>query len=305
LGNLLFLQNSNSYGHFNIPILLNYSTWSLNYEVIYYLFFIVIFYWQPKLWKLILGLLAVSILFAKDGGSLLFLSNYASLFFFWLLGLVIAWDILKNKSSQNNSIALLSLLFLQLCQTHLVLGTMILHFIGIHNLDSLGSLFYMPFCFLVMYTLVGKDSTFLRFNKVLSYALPGFVFIYLIITNRLTEDIRWIICLIYWLLALLFYYEKKFSTFLMNKLTKVGKISYALYLLHVPVAILVKKTIFINNQHIEILVKYVLWVLITFALSILLENKLQPAIKKYLFSKKEDALLTIKPPPSRNPFTNS
>src|ERR1041385_6908526 len=47
LGNLLFLQNEDGYGLFKVPVFVNYSIWSLNYEMIYYLFFIILFYWQP------------------------------------------------------------------------------------------------------------------------------------------------------------------------------------------------------------------------------------------------------------------
>ena len=42
IGNLLFLQNS--YWHFVVPIYVNYSTWSLNFEVFYYLLFIALFF---------------------------------------------------------------------------------------------------------------------------------------------------------------------------------------------------------------------------------------------------------------------
>ena len=71
----------------------------------------------------------------------------------------------------------------------------------------------------------------------------------------------------------------------MGKLTAVGKISYAIYLLHVPVGMLIKKTVFIQNQTVEVIVKYALWFTLTFALSYLLERVMQPAIKRFFFPK--------------------
>ena len=68
----------------------------------------------------------------------------------------------------------------------------------------------------------------------------------------------------------------------MDKLTGVGKISYALYLLHVPIAYFIKKTFFINNQPLEVVVKYSLWISITVCLAMVTELKLKPIIKRHL-----------------------
>jgi peptidoglycan/LPS O-acetylase OafA/YrhL len=71
----------------------------------------------------------------------------------------------------------------------------------------------------------------------------------------------------------------------MSKLTATGKISYSIYLLHVPVAMLIKKFVFISDLKTEVIVKYILWITITFALSYLLERVMQPAIKRFFFPK--------------------
>jgi len=280
-GNLLFLQNDSPYGHINMPVFVNYATWSLNYEIVYYLLFIALFYFQPKLWKLFALLLALSIACLFTNDSFVFLSNYINGFYFWVLGLIVAWSLIKATPAKQLSIPLISMVMLHLCQNHLGVGVIILHLLGIYTKSNFNWLFDIPFCLMIMAILTNKDNAFLRFNKILSYSLPACVFIYLILHHRLLEDTRWIMCLIFWILSLLFYFEKKISAFLLDKLTLVGDISYGLYLLHIPVAYIIKKTIFINNQGTEIVVKYSLWILVTFALSFLLEKKLQPAIKKY------------------------
>ncbi len=279
--NLLFLQNSAPYWHFAVPIFGgNAVTWSLNYEVLYYIVFIALFFMRPRVWQLSLCMLVLSILLVNSNEKIMFFTDYLNGFYFWILGLFIAWKIIDGDD-KNVSVPLLSMLFLHLCQHHLGLGVIILHTFGIYANSNFNWIFDIPFCLMIMSILTQKDSLFLRINKIVCYIIPGIVFGYLTLHGRLFEDDRWIMCLIFWALSLLFYSEKRFSAVILNKLTFIGKISYALYLVHIPIASLIKKTIFINSQPIEIVVKYVLWICITFSLAILVDLVFQPAIKKY------------------------
>jgi peptidoglycan/LPS O-acetylase OafA/YrhL len=280
-GNILFLQNEMPYFNFKIPILVNYPVWSLNFEAIYYLLFILVFLLKPKVWKMLLLMLILSIALVHFNGSFEFLTRYINGFYFWMLGLLIGWSIFKTDIPKDRSIPLLSLLFLHMSIHHLGIGEIILHVIGVYSETNINWLFDLPFCLMVMCVLTAKDNAFLRFNKILTYTLPACVFLYLVLHHRITEDLRWVMCLIFWVLSLMFYYERKVSAFLLERLTSIGKISYALYLLHVPVAMLIKKTIFINDLKVEAAVKYFLWISITFTLSFVLERILQPAVKKY------------------------
>ena len=283
LGNVFFLQNDSLYYNFKIPIFINYVTWSLNSEVLYYLLFILIIYLRPNVYKLLLLMLAVSLLVVNTDASFIFLGGYVNGFYFWILGLFIGWNIIKGNNDPGiKHFSILSLMFLHLCQHHLGLGQMILHTLGIHTSSGLNWLGDIPFCVMIMCILTGRNNTLLRFNKILCYVMPAIVFTFLLIHNRILEDVRWLMCLIYWFLSLVFYFEKRISIFIADKLTVVGKISYALYLMHVPVAFLIKKFVFINNPNLEVPVKYLLWIGITFLLSILLERYLQPAVRKAL-----------------------
>ncbi|MEB0260636.1 MULTISPECIES: acyltransferase [unclassified Mucilaginibacter] len=280
-GNIFFLQNDTPYFGFKVPIFINYVTWTLNSEVLYYLLFILIIYLKPKVWRLLLFMLVLTLLVTIAPPS--FLAGYVNGYYFWILGLFIGWNLIKGDNDiPIQPVPILSLLFLHLCQHHLGIGQMILHTLGVYTYSGLNWLFDIPFCLMVMSILTNRDNAFLRFNKIVCFTLPTFVFIFLIATNRIFEDVRWMMCLIYWILSLAFYFERKASAFISDKLTGVGKISYALYLLHVPVALLIKKLISISNPTAEIVVKYLLWISITFSLSILLELYLQPAIRKTL-----------------------
>ncbi|HJP63716.1 MAG TPA: acyltransferase [Mucilaginibacter sp.] len=285
LGNALFLQSDQSYFGVSIPIFVNYPAWSLNFEVVYYLAFIAVFFLRPTVWKMLLIMAAVTVLALFTGDHLVLLSDYVNGFYFWILGLMIAWKTFDTTDSEEISVPFFSILFLHMSLHHLNVGEIAMHLIGIHTLNNTSWLFNIPFSLMVMCTLTGRNNTFLKFNKILCYCLPAMVFLYLGINHRLTEDTRWVMCLIFWILSLIFYFEKRVSGFVLDKLTGLGKISYALYLIHVPVAKLIKKTIYINNQGWEVVVKYSLWITITFGLAYLLERRLQPAIKKYFTSK--------------------
>lgn len=285
LGNLLFLQNGLPYFNIRIPLFVNFPTWSLNYEVVYYLLFLLIFYLQPKVWKILLLMLILSIVLIHSTESIRFFVNYVNGFYFWMAGLLIGWSIFKTSAPKDKTVPLLSILFLHMCIHHLSIGKIILNTVGIQSGTNIIWLFDLPFCFMVMCILTGKDNAFIRLNKIVSYALPGCIFLYLILHHRLTEDVRWIMCLLFWVLSFVFYFEKKVSAFLMEKLTPIGKISYALYLLHVPVAMLIKKTVFIHDLKMEATVKYFLWISITFTLSFILERIFQPAIRKYFLAR--------------------
>lgn len=283
-GNILFLQSEWPYFHFQIPIFVNYPTWSLNYEAIYYLVFILIFFLRPSFWKMLIIMLACSVVM-MNLKSAYFLTAYINGFYFWMLGLVLAWDVFKLEVNQNARVPLLSLLFLHLCVHHLGVGEIILHAAGIYTQSNINWLFDLPFCLMVLCILTGKDNRILKINKIICYSVPGCIFTFLVFKHRITEDTRWIMCLVFWCLSLVFYNEKSISAFLLNKLTGVGKISYGLYLLHIPVGFLLRKYIFIHDSRIDFATKYTLWIGLTFSLSMLMERVLQPAIKRSFISK--------------------
>jgi len=281
LENLLFLQSDSAYWHLQIPII-NPVTWSLNYEVVYYILFIPLFFIKPKTWQLLLGMLLLSVWLINANANIQFLVNYLNGFYFWILGLLIGWKIIAARDKAI-AVPLLSLIFLQLCQQYLGVGVIILHVFRVNSNTNFNWLFDLPFCLMVMGVLTQKDDLLLRINKFITYAIPAVIFIYLLLNNRIFEDTRWVMCLIFWICSLIFYSEKNISAFILNKLTFVGKISYALYLVHIPIAFIVKNTVFIHVRPLEIVVKYFLWLIITFAVAILLDLKFQPAIKKYFF----------------------
>ena len=282
-GNLFFLQNSNSYFGFNVPIFVNGATWSLNYEVVYYLLFGIIFFMKPNVWLFCFFCLMASIGLIHSNSAIAFIAHYLNGFAFWMIGLLFAWkkkgvsDVQSNFSSCKWS--LLSLLFVHLCQNHLGLGMIIMNLTRISSTNNFNWLFDLPFCIMILASLTSTENLFIKINKVFVYVAPGLLFIYLAFEKRIFENERWIMCLIFWILALLFYKERRVSEYLMFKLEWIGKISYGVYILHEPIIFLIAKYLIINNLYLEIILKYSLWLSITFILAYFMEIKLQPKFK--------------------------
>ncbi|RYY07803.1 MAG: acyltransferase [Sphingobacteriaceae bacterium] len=281
IGNLFFLQNDAPYWQYRIPVFVNYVTWSLNYEVFYYTLFIPLFLMRPKVWQMLLVMLLFSVILLQANSKTLIFAHYLNGYYFWIIGLFFGWKIIQGNESFDKPIPLLSMLFIQLCQNHLEIGAIILHVFNLHLNTNFNWIFDIPFCIMIMGMLTNTSNLFLKMNKIFCYTLPIVIFIYLILHNRIFENERWIMCLVFWIFSLLLYREKKISALILHKLTPIGKISYSLYLLHVPVALLIKKVIFISNRPAEIIVKNLLWIAITFGLSFVLEIYFQPAVKKY------------------------
>ena len=104
-GNLLLLQNSEPYpilGAF--PFLPNnLNLWSLNYEAVYYLAFILLWRFAPRA-TVVFGLLALAVAVHSLGGPVsALLARYACGGFYWLAGLVVAWHAAPVPAAQRRT----------------------------------------------------------------------------------------------------------------------------------------------------------------------------------------------------------
>jgi peptidoglycan/LPS O-acetylase OafA/YrhL len=103
LANVFFLGNFAPYAGVSIPVIEgNENLWSLNYEVLYYGLFILIWVMSPRLaW-----VMGVSLVVAVVGWYTnllpLFVACYAAGFLFWVSGLALAWRV-KPAGLENSN----------------------------------------------------------------------------------------------------------------------------------------------------------------------------------------------------------
>jgi peptidoglycan/LPS O-acetylase OafA/YrhL len=93
LGNLLFLQNYEPYPFgVGFPVLRNDPPlWSLSFEVLYYLLFVLVWKLKPRAGVLVGATLLVGFAYLPPVGLPIILSKFAWGYLFWLGGLSIAW----------------------------------------------------------------------------------------------------------------------------------------------------------------------------------------------------------------------
>jgi peptidoglycan/LPS O-acetylase OafA/YrhL len=219
----------------------------------------------------------------------MFLGDYFIGFIFWLTGVIIAWQLPLRKKKDFH---FLRFAFLVMCYTHLAPGAIILKglnldspfgdTIGSHGL-GLKTIIYLPICILVIASFAKREILYKNALIILVYIIPLVLFVYLGTTGRFFADTRWIMSAILYLLSITTFFETKFSTLILHQLSYLGSISYSIYLLHWPLALIIRKYLPISGNTEAFILKLLLWIVVTFALSYYLEKYFQPMIKKYFF----------------------
>jgi peptidoglycan/LPS O-acetylase OafA/YrhL len=104
-GNLLFLQNDEPYPVLGLfPVLENNpNLWSLNYEAVFYLGFILVWFRTPRVGLLFGGLVLLIVASATGLPVPRVVGRYACGALFWLAGLAVAWLTQPAESSDRGS----------------------------------------------------------------------------------------------------------------------------------------------------------------------------------------------------------
>lgn len=281
LGNLFFLQNFDKYFSFSLPPLAgDGAVWSLNYEILYYLVFLLVWWLRSKILDLFLGALLISVL-----GWFLplfpqFIAGYASGWIFWLSGLFLSWKV-PPSSHKESFFPLISYILLFHATNHFFTCKLILNDPVFPGMVSLIDLTIMPICILIICEITGRYFYGFIYLRLLCFFLPIFHLVWIILKGYLFQDPQLIAASFFTLLAILFV-KYKTSGNCLKKMTFMGRISYAFYLLHMPIAILMHKYFPWQGTVLSFLLGVLIWLVITITLSSFLELVVQPKIKYYL-----------------------
>jgi peptidoglycan/LPS O-acetylase OafA/YrhL len=103
IGNLLFLQNFADYsGHWLLVLRENFNLWSLNYEVLFYGFFVLVWWPRIPLRVVVTASFAIGVLGWFGLELPVFMACYAFGFLFWLAGLGLAWRSHEAPTGRSN-----------------------------------------------------------------------------------------------------------------------------------------------------------------------------------------------------------
>lgn len=285
LGNLFFLQNFDRYFSFFLPpIAGDGAVWSLNYEILYYLVFILIWWLRPKILDLLLGIFLISaigwfvLLFPQ------FIAGYASGWIFWLSGLLLSWKV-QPFGKEDSFFPLFSYLLLFHATNHLLTGKYILNALDFNNPVAshvnFSDLTILPICILIIAEVTHRYFLGFIYLRLLSFLIPIFHLVWIIFQGRVLPEPKLVASSLFIILALLLL-NYKISTDALKKINFMGRISYAFYLLHTPIAVLMYKYFPWQGNVFTFCLGLLIWLVFTISLSSFLELAIQPKIKYYL-----------------------
>lgn len=278
----LMLQNENPYGPWLLhPPRANGPMWSLHYEMIYYFLFLVI--WRREQWFPASMLAAVT--FSIAGWILpdfpRFIAGYASGWLFWGAG----WWLARQTRSDDAipHVPLLAGIFLLIGTHHLACGNIFLSGIGLPPKDistvNLSNLASLPCCLLLVSGAARRVLPCQRLLTWLAFGIPVGTSLLLIVTGRLGEMPQWIAGAMFTAMALPVATWR--SGAWLRSLAPMGSISYAFYLLHMPMFWVVRRLGLAGNTPLGFAGAAVVWFSLTAAIAAVLELWLQPRLRQW------------------------
>jgi peptidoglycan/LPS O-acetylase OafA/YrhL len=282
------LQNFNDYfGLFLPPPMSNGPLWSLNYELLYYGLFILLWRHQPRMGWVFLPAAGAALLgwFAPRFMPL-FLASYGCGWLFWAAGWWLArLPELPNAAPRAPVTTWLLLIF----AGHQLGGvTRILNVLGFHCNDAgmvtLGQIGLLPPILLLIAAIGNRRLPAASFISALAWLLCLVPLAGMLWTGRLWTNFPWMTGGVAVLLAAVALPYRSNAWLL--SFAWLGNISYAFYVVHLPLVFVVRDLPLPVGTMPAYLLRLLVLAVLTLALSWLLERRFQPWIKARLPQRK-------------------
>jgi peptidoglycan/LPS O-acetylase OafA/YrhL len=279
ISNLTLTQNM-----FYPPILENSPSWTLNFEVIFYLLFIPVSFYRLK--PLIAFILALIIGLASLYLPLMHvITAYSIGFCFWLSGLYLS----RHDSKSLTTIRLIPVILFMLA-VGIIIGERD-YFIPLHipnfpphvteywkqKAQSLDDLLLLPLAFLIVVLFSGHKFKYIKIFLIVVQIIPIYV---ICIHKKEPEDPDFFMGILFYLLAGLTLFMKIPEDGLKKAGAWLGGISYGIYIIHYPVLFLFGQSVFITDNLWFYMIKVILYITVVLILAYQLEKVYQPFVKR-------------------------
>lgn len=284
------------------PVLMPFApSWSLTYEVVFYLLFIPISWFRinplPVAVLAVLSGITAAYLFPVNGGALF--SSFAFGFSFWLSGLLL-FKYFGQTTGTKHYAWMLSFLFLFLAvetfDAPATLFTQAGRVVFGRNLSDViagqpGTILfqdfvYLPHCFILVCLFTSKEFRFRKALIILLLVLHAVTFYhYYQHWNRETLAVIALPSLFYGLAVVLFAFSSWFersARVVVKKLVPIGTISYGLYIVHFPLMIALGRVTTFSGTPWTFAVRTVAFLVVAVVGAYLLEHQFQPRVKRLL-----------------------
>ena len=239
LGNLLFLQNDEPYpglGRFSL-LGNNPNLWSLNYEAVYYLGFIALWFWAPPVGVVFGGLAALVCAHVFGLPAARIFARYACGGFYWCSGLAVAWLCARPETAGRRGNWPAVVLIAYAIWIFSPLRALLIHAewygwiwptptpVSPHRLD------FLPVCVWLLLTITGRAPAFQRWLAWICLALAA-VGLAGRIRSADWQEIDTVASIAF--VAAVGLVRREFSLRPLELLAPVGAVSFGLYIIAAP-----------------------------------------------------------------------
>ena len=290
IGYLLFLQSL----AVEVPTV-NSPVWSLSYEIVYYLLFLVVSARQwPAKW-VIVSCLMLGLVFTKLQLQPIVLASYFYGAVFWFIGI---WISQAPKSDEEPDYGrMLALICLVLSYSRLDIGYSILSNLGLDVTEAMypnladrfitfSDLSRLIFCIPLIMCFANRKIVGLKVLERIAFILPAFYIIIYIVSGKAKVPAlfnSFFLPTIVYGCAFTLYIAKKytlgFGKLILQKMVFLGSISYGIYIIHYPLYFIFKQIPFFGGTATSFTVRLLLHLVVVCCLAWLLEIKVQPWFK--------------------------
>lgn len=261
----------------------NVVLWSLSYEVFYYLLFLLL--WalnkSTRISYIITAVLALGYVCVGPNDGLLKSLTIGAIF--WAAGLYIS----QQPSLKNiNGSRIFAYLAVMLATHALNSGVFLLQLFHL-NLGSpyeilISDMVFLPACLIIICEITNRSLPYLSWIKTIAFLIPVMqLFLMLYLGHDMFRHNNWALGLMYTIIALGLAGIPFKSTFF-ETLASTGKISYAIYIFHFPIAYGLN---YYLSSYLSGTAFFVFGVILfigfTGSVAVIMELILQPKIKKY------------------------
>ncbi len=284
IGNIFLVQNL-----FTNCLTKNDALWSLNHEILYYLFAILLLKYKINSQLLLFVFSFLLLATFKIDNIPCIIQDYLVGFIFWLSGYILStFNKIDNyKPSVNKLISVMLLLlgcdllnlFARIVNFNLKIPNQI-SFYTLTGIVKIGDFCLFPYA---LYAVIIFSSINFRYIKILTW----FVYlnsiahlVNLLFNHSFFKTEMFYIPTVFISLSLFFHFMTKPLRLSLQYMVNLGSISYAIYVIHYPILYTLSKIKVFTGTTLSYFIRVLIFTGIVILISFLLEKKLQPLIKK-------------------------